>query len=83
MEYDISKLVNNIKNVLIASIKTKDKDAIFLIGKTGVGKSTMTHLLSGIEIKNENNDDDDDDSDIRLVAKSAIEGFDIGHDEKS
>ena len=43
----------------------------------------MTHLLSGIEIKNENNDDDDDDSDIRLVAKSAIEGFDIGHDEKS
>ena len=31
-------------------MKTLNKDTVFLIGKTGVGKTTMVHLLSGRKI---------------------------------
>jgi len=41
-----------IKNGIAASVKLAGKDVVFLFGKTGAGKSTMIHFLSGIRIKN-------------------------------
>ena len=42
----ISNLTKLIKNVVEASKKVLGKDTVFLVGKTGVGKSTMVHYLS-------------------------------------
>lgn len=40
------------KTGLKACVQTLERDVIFLLGKTGSGKSTMVHFLSGIKIAN-------------------------------
>lgn len=47
---DLSELTKLIHNAVEASVKTNGKDIVFLSGGTGVGKSTMLHHLSGIEL---------------------------------
>lgn len=47
---DLSELTKLIHDAVEASVKTNGKDIVFLSGGTGVGKSTMLHHLSGIEL---------------------------------
>ncbi len=44
----MSELVENIQKGIDASSKTKGKDVVFLIGKTGSGKSTLVHFLNRV-----------------------------------
>ena len=47
----IQGLVKSIEEGMRASVKTKGKDGIFILGKTGSGKSTMIHYLDGVQIQ--------------------------------
>ena len=81
----IQGLVKSIEEGMRASVKTKGKDGIFILGNTGSGKSTMIHYLDGVQIQviHPNHTERGQIHTPKIYFNRSIEGSKVGDDGNS
>eukprot|EP00808_Paulinella_micropora_P005101 g56718.t1 len=84
-QLDIDVLIEHLDNMSTAYNVVQDRDVVFLIGKTGSGKTTAACFLQGCEMSELQDREEEDEwgetfsYNSKIQAKNAKEGFVIGH----
>jgi hypothetical protein len=84
---DMNRFYDLLQDHTEGSVQCKDTDSVMLFGSTGVGKSTMLHLLAGakfsygtVELATDESGEGEfgTDTDCRLITEMQIPGCAIG-----